>query len=369
MQVISRGVRTQQLITAIANEFFRHGEKKLVEAELGKPFERIKFDMFEYLAILQQFPYPDIDLWRPHIAFFKYAMTIDRVVLQMESLRRMIKNLDNIGDPDVLADLKRQLVHPNLLPWEVVDHPDFPRWTRQERQAADLGQLKNATLYLFRFPVVRNIMAVTQGLFMLYPEQLPQSNPEWVNRKWRMHTGEATVGANKVVTIGDTESKVGTGGPLAAESDVARNIVVSYTNPANGDTLAELVRRLKKAFIGARGTDALYSTFNDLLHDFEKVLNYTYTQLSASAHDFANNLHKGPMLTDATQCPNGTVPRFVDADGNDVPWNEAVVLDTATGQYRTTGRVQLSKTTCVPTMQVGPSFSARRVSSVRRRRC
>lgn len=358
MQVPMRTAATQTFIDAVAADLFSHSERSLLQAETGKPYEATKFSLMEFAQLQQMYPYNTPKLYRTHIHFYLFALTLDNTVARLTAVLRIIEKLDDIGSMDTYEGLKKALWHPDRVMWGVVEHNDYEKLRPVDRAAYDLVDWDvYAPRYLCRFPLIKAIMALSHGLY-IYNNGSNNTEEVWCNatRDARPCAAAECKDVDAYIRnqehlptavdikhwIDDNTRVLPTGGPMdTLNLDAGYNDLDLATKSKTGT----VCKRIAESVHRVGGLQVLYGAFNDVVHEFNRVMLQTHLNLTTDSRSFIGNLSKGPLYGSTILCAAGFVPRLRDRDGNDLDYN--AVVANVNGHQRVSGKVDLTKSTCM----------------------
>jgi hypothetical protein len=371
MQIDTRGTELQKLITKLASEFFTFSEKRILEAELGRKLEITKFNLSEYVLLTQMYPYNETRYFLAHTHFYRYALTVDRVINRMNAILQHIRKLDDIGDTALYEQFRKIIIHPNYLPWGLVERDDFYAKSPAEQIQYDIRQWPDRTaisLYLFQFREISDLIALTQGLYMIDVLRLDATTTRWCNfvdddskhaekavhRVYPKSIDDDVFSVKTIPPIQDcctaivsTMQPVPAGGAMLEADDESYE---SISRLRGVPTYGTFCKRISDTLKRIGGTEILYASFNQILHELNRVLSRTYTKWKLSPSDFLKNLNTGPLLGSNLICPPGSATRLVDKNGFDVPLHEGIVY--MNGKPYTSGRVDPTKSGCVSSLRL-----------------
>lgn len=380
MQVDTRNEETQRLIGRIAFQFFENDEKKLLEVETGMKYNAVKFNLREYAGLKQQFPYTGIHLFRASTHFYKFVLTFEHVINQLRGFLQVVRNLDEIGNEKVYEQLKHEMPHPSFIPWFLLEDKDFMALPPEDQIKMSIRSWPGASeLYLFRFPMLADLIALTQGLYILDPELKLE---RWVN--YGPHQNATAAGESKAgnyneadlkrevknlvgpvfggVNFGyinralDTLNQPGfinpNGGPLSEITPAAYLAIgrKRLGNSPDAEVLAKYLQRLAAAFKRSRALVELYKTVNEVLREFHRVLSRTYLKLSQRGDFFVDNLMSGPLFGENMKCPDGSTVRLIGYDGKPLTPDESIMV--VDGKRFISSKVDPKQSGCMPRVEL-----------------
>lgn len=370
VQVSDRNPDTQRLVDRMAHEFFRPDEARFLEATIAKPIAGIKFNVREYMGLNYQFPFSDIHMYHAFNYFYKFVLTFDKVLSSLRGFRELVRNMDHIGDILVLEGLKRYMPSPSFIPWFLFQRDWFKRLSpHQQRQYAVPRWPQRGEAYLMKFPLISNVIALTQGLYLVSPHT---DDEVWVNADAGVNTpclsysmpyteqdlSSAYTQRRRLYVEAKTESLAQAavscvqpnpkGGPMNTTDDAAYRCIAALQqlpNQADEQRFTETLMRLADAFKRSGALLAMYQTLNTLLREFEAALARTSLTQTNNPTDFTNNLVTGPLFGENLKCPEGHMVLLVDHDGNPLSQQEAIYI-TPSGQRMVSGKVDVTKSGC-----------------------
>lgn len=387
MQYDLRGPNTQKMISALAKDFFREAEKRLLQAELGRPFASTKFTINEYAQLLHGYPYNTTDVYRAHSFFYMYALTIDYIISKLAALYNIVRNLDNIGSESVYTSLKAQLPHPDYVPWAFVESPKFENFPDAARHALGLRNWPTGTdLYFFDLPLPSALIAITQGLYIenVYLS-MPGKEDVWCNKMTRAVMDEHDIDVQSpcvavkfrhnpsrsveeyLKTQIDTVdlSTVGNRTTLFTSFQNNANLQVElYGGPVRNAVpetyiqlntvypqIGTMCQRLSESLVRTKGVEVLFATYNDLMREFHRVITHTMVDVSLKGERFLDNLSHGPLLGSTISCPPGSIPRLVDRNGKELTYEQSVMK--LGDKHYVSGNVDVKRSGCMTEFRIG----------------
>lgn len=363
MQIDLRNSGIQTLVTKLATEFFENQEIQLLQAETGIKFPLLKFNLREYNVLKQTYPFTPAGYDRIHIFFYKYCLTLDYVLSQLRAFDTLVRNLDNIGSESLFENLKIQMIHPSFIPWSVLENSTFKALTPDQRMIYSIRTWTTGNVptgaaqdYLYKFPLISNLIALSQGLFLDDPIT---SVTKWVN--YGPMSGSNTNHFNDppfdptlhdfhmaIRNIASGPAHINTeGGALNVNNNQDyHNIARNRNIPMLETVIPRLAYTTKKT-----GTlTILYSTLNDILREFQRVLGRTYMALRLDPGYFISNLTTGPLLGENMRCPDDSVPDLVDYNGNPLSTEDSYLV--VNGHRYISSKVDPSKSGCRPKIEI-----------------
>lgn len=367
-RLASRPPADQKLISNWAEDYFRKQDLEYLASVLGKRISDLKFDYEEFenffpAHIDTTIQHRDIlsdarePLWGATDsigAFYKAALTLDRLLYHMRTIDSIIGSANSGNVVNSLDTLAANLPQPDWVPAELKNDPHLPANINLQEFSV-LGRHVHADLrllYLIQFPIVHGLLAVTQGHYLRDP----------LNRDSDFDDGEIEC---RYYGIGQYVRSDGGAAPFyrgytgmpgdvrdSEDIDTAatHNGGVDFDEPAPPTQLSQSLRR-------SGGLIALYTLFNKLMKNYEGLLVTATGNMGVGIRSFIGNLNKGPNYGNAMRCPAGTDAVYYDHNGNAIDDMRSVMY-TAGGKTRLNlGKVDITKTQCVPS---APAMSARR---------
>lgn len=356
--VESRNATIDAFVRKMADLLFTNRERKQLETELGIAYSKIAFSLREYLLLSQRYPMgmPQGQVDTKYYQFYKYALTIAIVFDRLRSLNNLVLQMDAIGLESVLEQLKANFPHPLFVPWFVLEHiAEFGgRLHQQDFKFSALDRLPAANAnsgvrYLAHFPVMADLMAITQGLRYL---NLELDTIAWSNNGQvagdivANHAQDDDVYRNiHHIAVGDITIDE------TADAIVLTTMQAGILNQS-GAVLrpAELQDPLCHEFADVFRRSGLqiemFKTFSEIMKQFHARLVRTPLGMPTTVAGFVTNMKTGPMLDDALKCGPGMQPRLRGYRGEVLTERDSIVL--INGHPYVTAAVDISQSDCIP---------------------